>query len=66
MGPQGLGMVCLGVALRSTCTYFTLSAMILNIHRVRGIKLEIHGLNIEPGNLKYTLISKEINCLLVF
>ena len=52
MGPQGLGMVCLGVALRSTCTYCTLSAIILNIHRVRGIKLEIHGLNIETWKPK--------------
>ena len=32
MGPQGLGMVHLGVALRSTYTYYTLSAIILNIH----------------------------------
>ena len=29
MGHQGLGMVHLGVALRSTCTYCTLIAIIL-------------------------------------
>ena len=51
MGPQGLGMVCLGVALRSTCTYCTLSALILNIHGVRGTKLELHGLNLETWKL---------------
>ena len=58
MGPQGLGMVYLGVALRSTCTYYTLSAMILNIHGVRGTKLELHGLNLETWKLKV------IHCLL--
>ena len=44
MGPQGLGMVHLGVALRSTCTYCTLSAIILNIHRelrITRIKLKM-------------------------
>ena len=35
MGPQGLGMVHLGVALRSTYTYCTLSGIILNIHGLR-------------------------------
>ena len=43
MGPQGLGMVHLGVALRSTYTYCTLSAIIMSIHRelrITGIKLK--------------------------
>ena len=43
-----------------------LECNILNIHRVRGIKLEIHGSNLETWRLKYTLFSKELNCLLVF
>ena len=51
MEPQGLQMVHLGVALRSTCTYCTLSAMVLNIHGVRGTKLELHGSNLETWKL---------------
>ena len=34
MGTQGLGRVHLGVALRSTYTYCTLSAITLSIHRI--------------------------------
>ena len=30
------------------------------------LNLEYMGQTLKPGNLKYTLLSKEINCLLVF
>ena len=59
MGPQGLGMVCLGVALRSTCTYCTLSANTLNIHGVTWeIKPKPHGLKpLKLGNFKYKVFA---------
>ena len=48
MGPQGLGMVHLGVALRSPCTYCTLSAIIMSIHR----ELRITGLNLKRSMIE--------------
>ena len=58
MGHQGLGMVPWEFALTLTYTYYTLSAMIMNIHGNYG-DLNLNYIGLKPlkfGNLKH-------NCL---